>query len=164
MESLHADPAGPLYRIAAGARPLIDGSRGLDLVHLVGLETFEDARLAGRLRSYGAVRVAEEGRPMRLRPLLAPERDGEGARRFDPDGEPVIGEAYLVGGELSVEALHDPVAGTLTLRFPRDAAPTPEALYGAFVEIIEDVRIHIVRLAPWPDRSVHASRKVAADL
>jgi hypothetical protein len=164
MESLRADPAGPLYRIAAGARPLIDGSRGLDLVHLIGLETFEDARLAGRLGSYAAVRVAEEGRPMRLRPLLAPERDGEAARRFDPDAEPVIGEAYSVGGELAVEALHDPLAGSLTLRFPRDAAPAPEALYAALVEIIEDPRIHVVRLAPWPDRSVHASPKVAADL
>ena len=164
MESLQADPAGPLYRVAAGARPLIHGSRGLDLVHLVGLGRLEDARLAGRVRSYAAVRLAEEGRSMRLRPLLAPERDQEAVRRFWPESQPFCGDTYPVGGESALEAVHEPLAGRLTLRFPRDEAPPPEALYRTLVEVSNDPRVSVIQLAPWPDRSVHASRKVAADL
>jgi hypothetical protein len=169
MAALQADPSGPLYRVAAGAHALLAGARAVDLVHLVGVQEAAGriergaaavARLAGRLRSYAAVRIAEEGRGVRLRAFAAPERDGEAARRFAEaagvapwdDREPyALPEAVRADG---LEARFEPVAGTLHLRFPREAAPAPEALYDAFCLLARDPRVGAVRLHPWPDRSV----------
>jgi hypothetical protein len=170
LSALSADPSGPLYRVAAGARPLV-GAQGLDLVHLVGIRAAAGrleadpaaaARLGGRLRSYAAVRVAEEGRAVRLRVLAAPDRDGEASSRFfagreaEPDAEPFAPPppAALHG----VEPLLEPVTGTLVLRFPREQAPPPEALHEALRALAKDPRIGAIRFAPWPDRSVRPGR------
>jgi hypothetical protein len=171
MGTLYADPGSPLYRVAAGARPMIDGAHGADLVQLVGLreaarraesEPSAAARLAGRLRSYAAVRVAEEGRGVRLRALVAPDRDGEARERFfqgrdallDPEPFPLPPAVDFRAAEPSLE----PLTGTLHLRFPRDHAPSPESLYDALCLLARDPRLLAVRLAPWPDRSVRAGR------
>jgi hypothetical protein len=170
MGALQADPSGPLYRVAAGARPLLAGGRGFDLVHLVGvhaaarrLEADEApaARLAARLRSYAAVRLAEEGRRVRLQVCAAPDRDREAARRFfvaggampDHDPFPLPKAVDFVG----VEPHLDPVVGGLTLRFARDAAPAPEALFDALCLLARDPKVGSLRLLPWPDRSVRST-------
>ena len=101
---------------------------------------------------------------MRLRALLSPEPAGEAARRFLDGGEPADREPYARLDQPGVQATHDPDGGRLTLRFPREAAPAPEALFAALSAVATDARVGVVLLAPWPDRSVHASRKVAADL
>jgi hypothetical protein len=170
MNALSADPSGPLYRVSAGARPLVSAA-GIDLVHLVGIraaarrleaDPAATTRLAGRLRSYAAVRVAEEGRAVRLRVLAAPDRDGEAASRFsagspvEPDTEPISlpASATFAG----VESLFEPVTGTLVLRFPREQAPPPEALHEAVRALARDPRIGAIRFVPWPDRSVRPGR------
>ncbi|MHC4549142.1 MAG: ATP cone domain-containing protein [Planctomycetota bacterium] len=170
LAALQADPAGPLYRVAAGARPLVAGERGFELVHLVGVNAAARrlastpaaaARLAGRLRSYAAVRIAEEGRRVRLQVCAAPDRDGEAAHRFFGPEEGMAGDAepFALPRQIDLgermEALLDPVGESLTLRFPRDEAPPPEALYDALSLLAGDPRIGAVRLVPWPDRSVH---------
>jgi len=169
LSALQADPGGPLYRVAAGARPLVAGGKGYDLVHLVGVaelarrldaEPAAVARMTGRLRAYAAVRAAEEGRAVRLRVALAPDRDGEASERFfrgearGLDLEPFA--LPTEAGFPGVEALLEPVAGTLCLRFPRDQAPAPEPLFDAFCLLARDPRLLAVRLQPWPDRSVRA--------
>jgi len=170
MSALAADPSGPLYRVAAGARPLV-GQGGADLVPLVGVreaarrieaEPAAAARLAGRLRSYAAVRVAEEGRSVRLRAVAAADRDGEAAERFfrgaeaEGDLEPfALPPALRFPG---AEPLFETVTGTLVLRFPREQPPPPEALYDAVSLLARDPRVAGIRLAPWPDRSVRAGR------
>ncbi len=177
LAALAADPAAPLYRVAAGARPVLPLGKGYDLVHLVGVRAAADrlaagaagaARLAGRLRSYASVRLAEEGRAVRLRVAAAPDRDGEAGRRFaavarPDDPEPHVDtEGYALPPELcfhEVEARLEPSSGTLTLRFPREAAPAPEALYDAACLLARDPRVDAVRLAPWPDRSVLPPRR-----
>jgi len=169
LNALSADPSGPLYRVASGARPLV-GPGGCDLVHLVGVrevarrvepDTLAALRLAGRLRSYAAVRVAEEGRSVRLRVLAAPDRDGEAMGRFfaapaEPDNEPIAlpPSATFPGVESAFEAL----TGTLLLRFPREQAPPPEALHGALKVLARDPRVGAIRFTPWPDRSVRPGR------
>ena len=189
LGSLQADPSGPLYRVAAGARPLVNGGGGFDLVHLVGVRSAarrlatdpsDVVRLAGRLRSYAAVRIAEEGRKVRLKTLLAAERDGDAARRFAvadrqrfsdftaygdeniyQDEEPVQlpGDLAFGGAETSLE----PVSGTLRIRFPREEAPPPEALYAAAGKFARDPRIHALLLSPWPDRSIQSSVPVLGE-
>jgi len=170
MGALQADPAGPLYRVAAGARPLLAGGRGSDLVHLVGVHAAADrleaeaapaARLAGRLRSYASVRIAEEGRRVRLQVGAAPDRDREAARRFfapgegAPDHDPFpLPSAIDFSG---VEPRYDPVVECLTLRFARDAAPAPEALFDALCLLAQDPKVGSLRLLPWPDRSVRST-------
>jgi hypothetical protein len=183
LGALQADPSGPLYRVAAGARPLVSGGSGFDLVHLVGVnsaarrmahELGDVGRLAGRLRSYAAVRIAEEGRKVRLRTLLAAERDGDAARRFavadrlrfedfaaysdesvylDEEPWPLPEGAGFPGAESSLE----PVSGTLRIRFPREEAPPPETLYAAAGALARDPRVHTLVLTPWPDRSVQSN-------
>jgi len=170
MTALAADPSGPLYRVSAGARPLV-GTGGCDLVHLVGVreaarrmeaDTLAAGRLAGRVRSYAAVRVGEEGRAVRLRAVAAPDRDGEASRRFfrgepaEPDTERIAlpPSATFPG----VDPAFEPLTGTLVLRFPREQAPPPEALYEALKVIASDPRVGAIRLAPWPDRSVRPGR------
>ena len=37
LAALQADPSAPLYRVAAGARPIVAGSRGQDLIMLTGV-------------------------------------------------------------------------------------------------------------------------------
>jgi len=171
MGALQADPSGPLYRVAAGARPLLAGGRGCDLVHLVGLnaavgrleaDAAAAARLAGRLRSYATVRIAEEGRRVRLHACAAPDRDREAARRFfgsgeaAPDHDPFpLPRAIEFEG---VETRYDPVIECLTLRFARDAAPAPEALFDALCLLARDPKVGSLRLSPWPDRSVRSTR------
>jgi len=170
MAALQADPGGPLYRVAAGARPLVAGDGGADLVHLVGLGTSADPAGVGRLRSYACVRVAEEGRKMRLRALLSPERYGGAARRFAAarGTEPVADlETYRLPADArfpQAEALFDGQSETLELRFPREQAPAPEALHLTLCQLARDPRVGVVRLAPWPDRSVRASSGAPADL
>ncbi|MHC4491955.1 MAG: ATP cone domain-containing protein [Planctomycetota bacterium] len=170
MGALQADPSGPLYRVAAGARPLLAGGRGSDLVHLVGIqatasrleaEAAPAARLAGRLRSYASVRIAEEGRRVRLQACAAPDRDREAARRFfapgegTPDHDPFpLPRAIDFAG---VEPRYDPVVECLTLRFARDAAPAPEALFDALCLLARDPKVGSLRLLPWPDRSVRST-------
>ncbi|MHC4970784.1 MAG: ATP cone domain-containing protein [Planctomycetota bacterium] len=171
MGALQGDPSGPLYRVAAGARPLLAGGRGYDLVHLVGIsavarrleaEAAPAARLAGRLRSYASVRIAEEGRRVRLQACAAPDRDREAARRFfargeeaPPDHEPfALPRAIDFSG---VEPRYDPLVECLTLRFLRDAAPAPEALFDALCLLARDPTVGSVRLLPWPDRSVRST-------
>ena len=176
MEALMADPSGPLYRVAAGARPLVDGARGLDLVHLVGVreaaksvatEPVAIARLAGRLRSYAAVRLAEEGRQMRLKVQLAATPDGEAAERFfgaEPHEER---EAYALPPEVAfpeVEPFLEAAGGCLSLRFARESAPAPEALFDTVGLLTGDPRIRSIRLVPWPDRSVRVAAQSTADL
>ncbi len=170
LNSLSADPSGPLYRVAAGARPLV-GPGGADLVHLVGVrevarrieaEPAGAARLAGRLRSYAAVRVAEEGRSVRLKAIAAPDRDGEAFERFFR-GAPAEGdlEPFALppaAGFPGAEPLFEPITGTLVLRFPREQAPPPEPLYDALRLLARDPRVGAIRFAPWPDRSVRALR------
>ncbi len=170
MSALSADPSGPLYRVASGARPLV-GAGGADLVHLVGIreaarrmeaEPVAAARLAGRLRSYAAVRVAEEGRSVRLRAVAAPDRDGEAAERFFR-GTPAEGdsEPFALPSPLrfpGAEPLFETLTGTLVLRFPREEPPPPESLYDAVSLLARDPKVSGIRLAPWPDRSVRAGR------
>jgi hypothetical protein len=170
MGALQADPSGPLYRVAAGARPLLSGGRGYDLVHLVGLhaavgrleaDAAPAARLAGRLRSYASVRLAEEGRRVRLNVCAAPDRDREAARRFFGSGEVTpdhdsfpLPRAIAFEG---VETRFDPVIECLTLRFARDAAPAPEELFDALCLLARDPKVGSLRLLPWPDRSVRSA-------
>ena len=183
MGALSSDPSTPLYRVSAGAHPLVAGGRGLDLVHLVGVraavELFLGARekapnVAARIRSYAALRAAEEGRRVRLRLVVAPDRDGEASRRFlaaDRKRNDRIAHAYPEEGgatpgeqesfDLALEAGSlvpslEPLSGTLLLRFPRDSAPGPEALYDAFKQLARNPRVHAVQLVPWPDRQVRA--------
>jgi hypothetical protein len=171
LNALSADPSGPLYRVASGARPLVAGAKGCDLVHLVGVreaarrlepEPPSAAKLAGRLRSYAAVRVAEEGRSVRLKTLAASDRDGEAFARFyakvsaEPDLEPYplpAGAAFA-----GAEPLLEPLSGTLVLRFPRERALGPEPLHEAIRTLARDPRLLAIRLAPWPDRSVRPGR------
>jgi len=176
MESLMADPGGPLYRVAAGARPLVDPHGGLDLVHLVGVkeaasavasEPVGVARLAGRLRSYAAVRLAEEGRQMRLSVQLSGTPDEEAAERFF-GGEPYQEQDPYplppAAAPASVQLLHEAASGTLNLRFARESAPAPEALYETVGLLAGDPRIRSIRLVPWPDRSVRVVAQPSADL
>ncbi|MHC4342607.1 MAG: ATP cone domain-containing protein [Planctomycetota bacterium] len=180
LAGLQGDPSSPLYRVASGPRRIVAGEAGVDLVHLVGLQEAarrlakdpaDATRLAGRLRSYGAVRVAGEGRKARLKACVASERDGEAARRFlavdhrrfeglvESDGY-VDQVAYSLPPEsdlAKVGALHDPLSEVLELRFARDQAPAPEALYDALRRLARDPRVGVVRLTPWPDRSVRAA-------
>jgi hypothetical protein len=179
MEALQADPSAPLYRVAAGARPLVAGAGGVDLVHLVGVRTAA-ARLAGRsgdlerlarrLLAYASVRIAEEGRRVRLRTTAAPERDGEAARRFLeadrarlpglPEGEAYDDrEPYALPERLEMgnaEVYCEPLSGAVELRFPREAAPPPETLYDTICLLARDSRVRSVRFLSWPDRSVRA--------
>jgi hypothetical protein len=171
MGALQADPSGPLYRVAAGARPLLAGARGSDLVHLVGIsaaasrleaEAAPAARLAGRLRSYASVRIAEEGRRVRLQACAAPDRDREAARRFFPSLEdaPPDHDPFALPRAIEfegVEPRYDPLVECLTLRFPRDAAPSPEALLDALCLLARNPMVGSVRLLPWPDRSVRST-------
>jgi len=184
MAPLQADPGATLYRIAAGARPLVAGSQAIDLVHLVGVreaaarvvpDAAGTARLAGRVRAYAAVRLAEEGRKVRLRAHLAPDRDGEAAMRLraaagaeapswtaPPGAEGDLDPLALPAGlTLPGEVRLEPLGGTLLLRFPRDEAPPPETLYDACCLFAGDPRVHVLRLQPWPDRSI---RVAGADL
>jgi len=165
LASLAADPSGPLYRIAAGARPLLQGAKGLDLLVLTGLAEAvrplsggdeAQARSRGRLRSYLALRAAEEGRKARLRIALAPERDGEAARRFGLDPLSDLEPAALPPGLLleGVEARYEPLLGTLELAFPRESAPGPETLFDALRRLAEDPKLATLRLRPWPDRAL----------
>jgi hypothetical protein len=170
LSALAADPSGPLYRVSAGARPLV-GTNGSDLVHLVGVreaahrlepEPAGATRLAGRLRSYAAVRIAEEGRSVRLRAVAAPDRDGEASERFF-HGAPTEGDLEPFALPAAVrfpgaEPLFEAITGTLVLRFPREQAPPPESLYDAVLLIARDPRVGAIRFAPWPDRSVRALR------
>jgi hypothetical protein len=176
MEALQSDPGGPLYGVAAGASPLVAGGRGVDLVRLLGVSEAAKAvesdaggvaRLSGRIRSYTAVRLAEEGRQMRLRVFLAGRHGGHAERRFfggEPSGD---FETYALPADKrleSLEPLFDAVGGRLTLRFPRESAPAPESLYDTLGLLADDARIAAVRLAPWPDRSVRAATPRPADL
>jgi len=181
LATLAADPSGPLYRVAAGAHPALPLGRGFDLVHLVGVRAAAErladdpagaARVAGRLRSYASVRLAEEGRAVRLRVVAAPDRDGEAARRFaavaSPDApEPADDtDGFALPPDLDldrVEARLEPLSGLLSLRFPRDAAPAPETLYDAACLLARDPRVGALRLAPWPDRSVRPAGTAGGD-
>ncbi len=169
LDALQGDPGAPLYRVAGGAKPLIAGQRGFDLIHLVGAphaaralehEPLGISRLLGRLRAYAGVRAAEEGRRVRLRVLLAPDRDGEASQRLlgaeaalDPREE----EPFALPsarGLASLEASFESASETLTLRFPREAAPAPEPLFDLLCHLAREPRVRAVRLQPWPDRSV----------
>lgn len=170
MGALAADPSGPLYRVAAGARPLV-GLGGADLVHLVGVreaarrieaEPSGATRLGGRLRSYAAVRVAEEGRSVRLKVIAAPDRDGEAFERFFR-GAPAEGDLEPFALPPAVrfpgaEPFFEAITGTLVLRFPREQAPPPESLYDAICLLARDPRVGAIRFVPWPDRSVRTPR------
>jgi hypothetical protein len=108
------------------------------------------------------VRVAEEGRAVRLRVLSAPDRDGEAASRFfaggaaEPDTEPISLPPSATFP--AVEPAFEPLTGTIVLRFPREQAPPPEALHEALRALARDPRIGAIRFAPWPDRSVRPGR------
>ncbi|MCZ6786909.1 MAG: ATP cone domain-containing protein, partial [Planctomycetota bacterium] len=184
MGALSSDPSTPLYRVCSGAHPLVAGGHGLDLVHLVGVRAAAELflgvgkaapKVAARIRSYAALRAAEEGRRVRLHIVVAPDRDGEASRRFlaaDRKRNDRVAHAYpeeggatpgeqesfdlALGAGTLVPAL-EPVSGTLSLRFPRDSAPGPEALYDAFRHLARNPRIHVVHLVPWPDRQVRAA-------
>ena len=175
-------PSSPLYRICAGARPLLAGSRGWDLIHLVGVRCAaelcagpagpeEAVRMAGRLRSYAAVWAAEEGARVRLRVRAAPDPAGEAAGRFwaaDRERYAAVADgrsAYLdrvphnlvpaaAGLGDGAEALLEPASRALELRFPRDEAPPPPALYDALLACARDPQICAFRPLPWPDRRV----------
>jgi hypothetical protein len=172
LAELQAEPSMPLYRVAAGARPVVAGQQGVDLVSLCGVRAAarslsrdgeETARIARRLRSYAGVRIAEEGRPMRLRALLAPDRDGDGARRFAerhghsedalvPDLEPAPDATRLMPPE--VACLTEPIESAVLLQFPREHAPAPETLHDLVVALAADGRTRRLRLQPWPDRAI----------
>ncbi|MHC4408709.1 MAG: ATP cone domain-containing protein [Planctomycetota bacterium] len=172
LAELQSEPSMPLYRVAAGARPVVAGGQGIDLIHLCGVRAAarslsrdgeETARIARRLRSYAGVRIAEEGRPMRLRALLAPDRDGDGARRFaerhghsedalTPDLEPAPECTSLLPPE--VACLTEPIEEAVLLQFPREHAPAPETLYDVVVALAADGRTRRLRLQPWPDRAI----------
>jgi len=180
LAELQAEPSMPLYRAAAGARPVVAGGTGLDLVHLCGVraaartiarDSEETARIAGRLRSYAGVRIAEGGRPMRLRAVLAPDRDGDGARRFAerrgeaeeaqvPDVETVPEAARRLPSE--VACLREPIGECVMLRFPREHMPAPEALHDLVAALAADGRTRRVRLQPWPDRAISRAPSRAA--
>jgi len=180
MAAQASGPSSPLYRICSGARPLLAGSRGWDLIHLVGVRCAaelcagsagpeEAARMAGRLRSYAAVWAAEEGARVRLRVRMAPDPAGEASGRFwEADREryssvadgrdgyadrvPHSLPAAGLGG--AAEALLEPASRALELRFPRDEAPPPPALYDALLACARDPHICAFRPVPWPDRRV----------
>ena len=173
LGELQAEPSMPLYRIAAGARPLVAGGAGIDLVHLCGVRAAartlvrdeEDAtRLAGRLRSYAGVRLGEDGRAMRLHVQLAPDRDGESARRFrelqgKTEGPGRETESYLAGDALpeGVEAEFDPLRDCVALRYPRELSPSPETLLEFARRLMGDQRVRALRFVPWPDRAIRAT-------
>ena len=184
LGELQAEPSMPLYRIAAGARPVIAGGGGIDLVHLCGLRAAaralvrdeeEATRLTGRLRSYAGVRLAEEGRAMRLQVQVAPDRDGESSRRFQelrraltPDaggsGDSARDlqadvEAYLAGDALpeGVEAEFEPLQECVVLRYPRELSPSPETLLEFAKRLQGDSRVRALRFVPWPDRAIRAN-------
>ena len=99
---------------------------------------------------------------MRMRALLAPDRDGEAQRRFAerlggteesvPDLEPAAIPAGLLPEEIA--AVHEPVEDALLLRFPREHAPAPEVLHELLVALAADGRTRRLRLQPWPDRTI----------
>ncbi len=188
VAALAADPSGPLYRIAAGARPRIAGGSGLDLLHLSGVRAAaelladgEDAlRLAGRIRSYVSLWAMEEARKMRLKVIPGSDRAGEALRRFldagrirnrriarafPPESElPGDSDRYCSAtlqsaGLAAAEGWLDASSATLGLRFPRETAPGPEALYDALEVLARDLRVGAVEFAPWPDRYVRAADK-----
>jgi len=104
------------------------------------------------------VRIAEEGRRVRLQACAAPDRDREAAQRFFSPGEAMpdhdpfpLPRAIDFEG---VEPRYDPVVECLTLRFARDAAPAPEALLEALRLLARDPKVGSLQLLPWPDRSV----------
>ncbi|MEM8884403.1 MAG: hypothetical protein AAGD14_10055, partial [Planctomycetota bacterium] len=171
LAELQSEPSMPLYRVAGGARPLMHGGAGVDLIHLCGVRAAarhlagnneETARLVGRLRSYAGVRISEESRSMRMRALLAADRDGEAQRRFAerlggteesvPDVEPAAPVGTLLPEE--VAAVVEPVEDALLLRFPREHAPAPEVLHDLIVALAGDGRTRRLRLHPWPDRTI----------
>ncbi|MFQ5845076.1 MAG: hypothetical protein ACE5JG_08820, partial [Planctomycetota bacterium] len=183
VAALSRDPGSPLYRVCAGARPLVAGERGWDLVHLVGVETAvrlggaspaEAVRRARRLASYATVRASEEGARVRLRVRVAPDPRGEAARRFleadrrrsraiddalpGPEHEAYPGHAAygraLPPTAAPGEALYDPVGQAVQLRFARDDAPATAGLYDALLGCAQDPRVAVFRPAPWPDRRV----------
>ena len=169
LAELQAEPSMPLYRVAAGARPLIAGSGGVDLITLCGVSTAaarlahspeEAAKIAGRLRSYAGVRIAEVGRTMRLKPLLAPDRDGEGLHRFScaPDVDVISPLGLQLSQDLSseVEITREPVEEAIQLRFPREHAPAPETLAELVTQYAADGRTRRLRLQPWPDRAIRS--------
>ncbi|MHC4954997.1 MAG: ATP cone domain-containing protein [Planctomycetota bacterium] len=181
LAELQAEPSMPLYRVAAGARPVIAGGAGLDLVHLCGVEDAaallagadgnkadgaEAARLAGRLRAYAGVRLSDEGRPMRLNAQLAPDRDSEAATRFRELGraEPSTRERPRDGTEPfearppdlpdGLDCRYDPIHESVVIRFPRELSPSPETLLDLAATVATDSRVRALRLVPWPDRAI----------
>ncbi len=193
LAGLMADPSGPLYRCAGGAKRTVAGDRGFDFLHLAGAraaaEAFlgatgeEAARWAGRVRSYAALRAAEEGRAVRLKVCCVPDRDGEAEARFatrERDAGPAraglgVGKEGALrplepfplppGCELpGTEPLLDPASDTLFLRFPRDAAPSPETLLSLLASLASHPRLGAVHCQPWPDRRVRVAAAGASDL
>jgi len=180
LAELQSEPSMPLYRAAAGARPIIAGGGGLDLVHLCGVreaafafarDPAEAARVAGRLRSYAGVRLGDEGRTMRLHVQLAPDRDGEAVHRFAELGRAPVSDAVTTPGGLDpiseslpgpipdqlpegAECLYDPVQESVVLRFPRELSPAPETLLALAVHFAADPKVRALRLVPWPDRAI----------
>jgi hypothetical protein len=193
LATLASDPSTPLYRVAAGARPLVAGGRGFDLVHLVGVRTAATllepdaeaaAKLALRIRGYAALRLAEEGRQARLKVVCASDRDGEASARLlaaDRARHPCIASLFrdpaaeryfeaepfaIAEGALPPHATAqlEPVGGTLELNFPRESAPEPEALLRLLAAVAEEPRVHVFRPAPWPDRRVRSEPPSPSDL
>ena len=100
---------------------------------------------------------------MRLRVVLAPDRDGDGARRFAerrgqvedaplPDLEPAPECTRSLSSE--VVCLREPVEETVLLLFPREHAPAPETLHELAVALAADGRTRRLCLRPWPDRAI----------
>jgi hypothetical protein len=96
---------------------------------------------------------------VRLRVAVAPERDGEAARRFGLPPQGDLEPASVPEGIMldQVEARMEPLLGTLEFVYPRDAAPGPEALYDAVRRVAEDPRVSGFRLLPWPDRALRST-------
>jgi len=175
MAELQSEPSMPLYRAAAGARPIVAGGGGLDLVHLCGVRAAarmfarddeEAARVAGRLRSYAGVRLGDEGRTMRLNVQLAPDRDGEAAQRFaelrqarapvvrDPAAPQAgVGAAQRDGLESLTDCALGPVPEEL-----------PEGAECAYDPIHESVVLRFPReLSPAPETLLALAVHFAAD-
>jgi len=175
LAELQAEPSMPLYRAAAGARPIIAGGSGLDLIHLCGVRAAarllsrddeEAARMAGRLRSYAGVRIGDETRPMRLNVRLAPDRDGESAQRFQELRRPRQASFDVTGIEHdSVREAErfglDPVAESLSGPIPDDV---PERAECYFDPVLETVVLRFPReLSPAPETLLSLAVHFAAD-